>query len=421
MAKPSVALVHYSAPPVIGGVEFVLEEQARQFLAAGFPVEVVVGEGEKFHEQIPLTIIPELSTRYQPAKEALSRLSQGDPSHFNDASRNLTRRLVDIFTNIDCIIIHNILTMHFNLLATAALANLIAEETRSGLRPYGSGLRGEEKKFIAWVHDATFNDPDYAAERRGEYPWQIISAPIPEVIYVAISQRRREELARLFAWDEKRIPVVPDGVNMEAFLALDAEALRLWRDFSIAELDFMALTPTRIVKRKNLELGMKLVAEIKGRGKRIKWLITGAPDPHNPPSQEYFAWLKEFQQELGLKDDVIFLGEHLGKPVSFSLLRSLYCLADFLLLPSRQEGFGMPVLEGSLFRLPVVATEIAPFKAVGGEDVIYIGLDEDPARAAGRILSFLEESAAYRLRRRTLKSYTWQAVFEKYIRPLVET
>ncbi len=407
MAKPSVALVHYSAPPVIGGVEFVLEEQARQFLAAGFPVEVVVGEGEKFHEQIPLTIVPEIGTRYQPTKEAILRLSQGDPSHFNKAVRRLTRRLVDIFANIDCIIIHNILTMHFNLLATAALANLTSEE--------------KGKKFIAWVHDATFNDPDYAAQHRGEYPWQIISAPIPEVTYVAISQRRREELARLFGWDEKRIPVVPDGVNMEAFLALDGEALRLWRDFSIAELDFMALTPTRIVKRKNLELGMKLVAEIKGRGKRIKWLITGAPDPHNPPSQVYFAWLKEFQQELGLKDDVIFLGEHLGKPVSFSLLRSLYSLADFLLLPSRQEGFGMPVLEGSLFRLPVVATEIAPFKAVGGEDVIYIGLDEDPARAAGRILSFLEQNPVYRLRRRTLKSFTWQAVFEKHIRPLVET
>ena len=401
-----MALVHYSAPPVIGGVEFVLEEQAKQFLAARFPVQVVVGEGEKFHQQIPLTVVQELGTRYEPAKEATGRLSQGDPSHFNKATRQLTRRLADLFANIDCIIIHNILTMHFNLLATVALANLIAKE--------------KGKKFIAWVHDATFNDPDYAAQYRGEYPWDIISAPIPKVIYVAISQRRREELARLFGWDEECITVVPDGVNMEAFLALDTEALRLSRDFSIADLDFMALTPTRIVKRKNLELGMKLVAEIKARGKRIKWFITGAPDPHNPPSQEYFSWLKEKQRELGLEDEVIFLAEFLGKPVSFSLLRSLYCLADFLLLPSRQEGFGMPVLEGSLFRLPVVATEIAPFKAVGGEDVIYIGLDEDPVRAAGRIVSFLEGSGAYRLRRRTLRSYTWQAVFEKHIRPLVE-
>ncbi|KPJ63286.1 MAG: hypothetical protein AMS15_01040, partial [Planctomycetes bacterium DG_23] len=183
MSKPSVALVHYSAPPVIGGVEFVLEEQARQFLAAGFPVEVVVGEGARFHDQIPLTVVPELSTRYQPAQEALARLSQGDPLDFKEAAQNLTRRLAHIASDINCIIIHNILTMHFNLLATAALAGLIAQE--------------EEKKFIAWVHDATFNDPDYAAQRRGQYPWEIISRPIPQVIYVAISQRRKEELARL--------------------------------------------------------------------------------------------------------------------------------------------------------------------------------------------------------------------------------
>ena len=406
MAKPSVALVHYSAPPVIGGVEFVLEEQARQFLAAGFPVEVVVGEGARFHDQIPLTVVPELSTRYQPAQEALARLSQGDPLDFKEAAQNLTRRLAHIASDINCIIIHNILTMHFNLLATAALAGLIAQE--------------EEKKFIAWVHDATFNDPDYAAQRRGQYPWEIISRPIPQVIYVAISQRRKEELARLFGWDEARITVVPDGVNMEAFLALDTEALRLCREFSVADLDFLALTPTRIVKRKNLELGMALVAEIKARGKRIKWFITGAPDPHNPPSQQYFAWLKERRKALSLEDDVIFLAEFLGKSVNFSLLRSLYSLADFLLLPSRQEGFGMPVLEGALFRLPVVATNIAPFEAVGGEDVIYIGLDEEPAEAAERTLSFLEKNPSYHLRHRTLKGYTWQAVFEKHIRPLVE-
>ena len=42
-----IALIHYSSPPVIGGVEFVLEAQIRFFLEKGFRVKLITGKGEK--------------------------------------------------------------------------------------------------------------------------------------------------------------------------------------------------------------------------------------------------------------------------------------------------------------------------------------------------------------------------------------
>ena len=41
-----IAILHYSAPPVVGGVEAVIQAHAQTFVQAGYPVTVVAGRGE---------------------------------------------------------------------------------------------------------------------------------------------------------------------------------------------------------------------------------------------------------------------------------------------------------------------------------------------------------------------------------------
>ncbi len=43
--EKQVAILHYSAPPVIGGVEAVIQAQVRTFLQNGYLVTVVAGRG----------------------------------------------------------------------------------------------------------------------------------------------------------------------------------------------------------------------------------------------------------------------------------------------------------------------------------------------------------------------------------------
>ena len=41
---PRIVMLHYTAPPIVGGVEAVMEEQGRLFREAGFPVLMVAGQ-----------------------------------------------------------------------------------------------------------------------------------------------------------------------------------------------------------------------------------------------------------------------------------------------------------------------------------------------------------------------------------------
>lgn len=55
-----------------------------------------------------------------------------------------------------------------------------------------------------------------------------------------------------------------------------------------------------------------------------------------------------------------------------SQLSSLYQMADFFVLPSEYEGFGLPVLEAMLAGVPVVLDKKASLPEVGGMYAIYV-------------------------------------------------
>ena len=47
LPKPTTAFLHYTAPPVIGGVEGVMDAHAHVFLDMGYPVSMIAGRGSK--------------------------------------------------------------------------------------------------------------------------------------------------------------------------------------------------------------------------------------------------------------------------------------------------------------------------------------------------------------------------------------
>jgi glycosyltransferase involved in cell wall biosynthesis len=91
-----------------------------------------------------------------------------------------------------------------------------------------------------------------------------------------------------------------------------------------------------------------------------------------------------------------------------------------MFMPSHREGFAMPVLEAGLAGLPVVCTEVPAAVEIGGRDVIPFDLGEDADGLAARILAWLERSPVFRLRRRVRQNYTWPAIFQRDILPLLQ-
>ena len=64
-----IALLHYSSPPIVGGVESVLAHHARLLTNAGHEVTILAGRGEAFDERIKVQILPRLDSRHMEVME----------------------------------------------------------------------------------------------------------------------------------------------------------------------------------------------------------------------------------------------------------------------------------------------------------------------------------------------------------------
>ena len=392
-----IALIHYSCPPVIGGVEFILAAHARLFAEHGHDVDVVAGSGDHFHDLVKVRILPELASYEHPAIRRLITSGQAD-AEVEVVKRILRKELA----GYDVLAVHNMLTMHFNPIAANALADL-AED-------------GEVGGMIAWVHVSTFMGVDYLGFDFDAPVWTYLKRRIRNVTYVTISGDRRQRFSEQYGIPEEEITVVPDGVDLDDFLDLTDRADRIFDEMELEQCDGVALTPSRIVRRKNFEAGIELIDELKKLGLTVRWLITGALDEHNRAMRLYLDELRVDIARRGLEKEIHFLGAR-GDRVHFKTLRGLYHLCDFVLLPSKEEGFGIPILEAAICRRLVVVNDIPVFHEVAGDRAIYIG-DRPAAEAAREIAAFLKSDPASQLKRHVLRNYLWRAVFSKDIEPL---
>ncbi|HZS93577.1 MAG TPA: glycosyltransferase, partial [Chloroflexota bacterium] len=97
----------------------------------------------------------------------------------------------------------------------------------------------------------------------------------------------------------------------------------------------------------------------------------------------------------------------------------LYSLADVVVFPSNQEGFGVPVLEAGLARVPLVLSDIPIFREVSDGLATFFPLDASSATIAERILSATAAPQS-RLFRRVVRDYRWAAIADRHLVPLVE-
>ena len=91
-------------------------------------------------------------------------------------------------------------------------------------------------------------------------------------------------------------------------------------------------------------------------------------------------------------------------------LRSVVAGAAALVVPSRDEGFGLPVLEGLAAGVPVVASDLPVLREVGGDEVTYAAVGE-PESFAAALTSALDVGAAPAGRSRAA-GFTWQRCAE---------
>lgn len=409
----NTAILHYSAPPVVGGVEAVIHAHANLLLSAGYPVVILTGLGEQvaLPKGAEFVHIPEMDSRHPQVIQVGRELESGLVSPaFAALSASLETSLEPLLASMDTVIIHNILTKHFNLPLTNALVSLLN--------------RGKLKYCIAWCHDFSWTSPHSRPSLHDGYPWDLLRTCRQDVTYVTVSNQRKAELVGLFKCSPEEVHVVYNGVDPGDIYSLSADGRKLVSELGLSAADLVLLMPVRITQAKNIEFAMQVVAELKTRGIRPKLVVTGPPDPHDPGDMEYYQGLLNLRQRMQVTEEVRFVYEvdqerDSGRTIDLPLVRELYRACDALFMPSHREGFGMPILEAGLIGMPIFSTAIPAAEEIGGSEIFKFQA-EDPAEYVAEMIEiWMKASMSQKLRQRIRQNYTWQAIFTAHILPLL--
>ena len=326
-----IAILHYSKPPVIGGVERVIGEQAAALAACGHEV----------------------------------RLWSADESA---AFREIVGGCL-----VDAVIVHNVFTMPFALPWTKELIEL------THARP--------DIRWINWVHDVRW------------------SAQVPAAVHVAVSDFRRKQYARVA---KGAVHIIPNGCDAGALLGLTERVRALMLEEHAGP---VLLQPTRFVRRKNIECGLRVLAEMPD----ALYLVTAAPDPHQKDGVKYFRELKRLAVELGVAKRVRFLG--LDGALSDDDVRSLYQMTDLLFFPSTQEGYGLPLIEAALHGVPVFCSLIPAHKEVA-VGATFFKLTASPKGLARKIKAHPGVQGR-QARRQMMARLAWSRIVHEMLEPLL--
>ncbi|MEM9773510.1 MAG: glycosyltransferase family 4 protein [Chloroflexota bacterium] len=409
-----IAILHYSSPPIIGGVESVIAHHARLLIQAGHSVRMVAARGVEPCEKATFCHIPLVGSQHETILAIKKQLDDGIvPDDFDAVASEIFSQLSVGFENTDVIMAHNVASLHKNLPLTAALRKFCAQPNSPNL--------------ILWHHDFAWCSARYQDELHTGYPWGLIREDWPDAqpIHVVVSQLRQEEFTDLYQLPADRAQIIPSGLDLVDLLSLEEHTAHSINSLNLTSGDPIFLLPVRITRRKNIQLAIQIIAELQAYFSKPTLIVTGPPGPHNQDNHNYLKELITLRDELSLNPTtsqsgcVHLMAENFSDPLPIRHVHDLFRIADALIFPSFEEGFGIPMLEAGLVGIPIFASNIAPLKAIGTHYANWFSPYGNPADIAQQISEKLHNDAVFALKKQVRRDFIWEGVFEKHISPLL--
>jgi len=236
---------------------------------------------------------------------------------------------------------------------------------------------GWKGRTVVTVHDLSFERDPSAMGRldRATFKWAVPRAVRRADHVLAVSQRTKRDIVGLYGIAPEKITVTPNGVDDTFF-----------PDRRRGEHDAPYLLFVGAIQRRKDPLAALAAARAVGLP-----LVVAGPE-------------KEPELARELREG----GADLRGYVPASQLADLYRGAAALVLPSRFEGFGLPVLEAMACGAPVVAADEPALHEVGGDAAVYAE-DGDYGAAVQRALDERDARVAAGLARAKLFSWAEMA------------
>ncbi|MFN3476458.1 MAG: glycosyltransferase [Candidatus Methylomirabilales bacterium] len=194
-------------------------------------------------------------------------------------------------------------------------------------------------------------------------------------LIVANSEAVKEDVIRQEKVEPAKVRVVYNGIDPSLYDVPADPALRA--ELKIPEEAKIVGVVANLIHYKGHRSFLKACQTIKRKHGAVKFLLIG-----DGPLR---GQLEELARELGLEQDVRFLGSRHDIP-------ELLALMDVAVLPSLEEGFPNAVLEAMAAGKPVVATRVGgvPEAVIHGETGLLVP-PKDPQALADAILALLDD------------------------------
>lgn len=221
---------------------------------------------------------------------------------------------------------------------------------------------------------------------------------------------------------------------------LQSDHLITVSDFTKRELEDLFPSATSKIQRVHLAVDDDYTANIHKHSERGKYVLyVGNVKPH----KNLLMALKAFRRSK-LTDYVFYIVgriegfysgdaaitktiEDMGDRVQFTgyvndeELKDYYANASLFLFPSRYEGFGLPILEAMKFNIPILSSDAASLKEIGGDAIHYFdagNVDE----LVDSLDAFAEGNLIYDYTKysQNIKRFSWETTIDEHIRILSE-
>jgi glycosyltransferase involved in cell wall biosynthesis len=224
------------------------------------------------------------------------------------------------------------------------------------------------------------------------------SARLAEAIIIN-SRSLRAEVMRYLKVDESKLKLIYEAVDHDLFKPGDADLARS-RVASHGVTKPFVLFVSSLWQYKNCDGLLKAWALARDELGDRQLAVVGAWRDKN-----YAASLRALASELGIADDVVFVG---GVPLEQTV--DFYRAADALVYPSLNETFGLPILEAMACGCPVVTSNISAMPETAGGAAVLA----DPKEPASIAKAIIEAASPGRDRLRDLglrraAEFTWGA------------
>ena len=216
------------------------------------------------------------------------------------------------------------------------------------------------------------------------------------VVPVALNEEVRSSICREYALPPSAVPVVGNGIDLDAFRGPQRRGLR--------GAGARLLCVARLAPAKNHALLLQTVARLRESGRDVSLTLVG-----DGPLR---GALEERARELGISERVRFAGRRTDTA-------AFYRDCDLFVLLSDYEGMPMSIIEAMASGLPVVATRAGGVGELVDDGVNGALVEADAAAAAEAIAAICDDPALYaRLSAgavRTSSRYSATAMMEKYV------